>query len=88
MEDDPFRVILFSDIEDFLFPLPSTSGKSKELLLNALLHFCRLPAIVSKNSDLDQDAFVDGVMLEASTHVSIPVFKLQILCCLGIAYPF
>lgn len=71
MEDDPFRVILFSDIEDFLVPLPTASDASRKLFVGALLQFCRFPAIESQNRVWDQDAFVDGVILEADKSVSI-----------------
>ncbi|KAF8863787.1 DUF1740-domain-containing protein [Acephala macrosclerotiorum] len=42
IEDDPFRVILFSDIEDFLVTLPL---KLHTLCIDAFLLFCRLPAM-------------------------------------------
>ncbi|MCJ1250171.1 hypothetical protein MMC30_007397 [Trapelia coarctata] len=40
LEDDPYRVVLFSDIKPFLFPLPSASQRE---LVHAFLAFCQLP---------------------------------------------
>jgi hypothetical protein len=68
VEDDPFRVILFSDIEDFLVRLPAQSQDLQKLLLNGYLFFCRLPPVsafdlqVSKRWSMD--AFVSGHLLE------------------------
>ncbi|PGG96382.1 hypothetical protein AJ80_09837 [Polytolypa hystricis UAMH7299] len=42
-EDDPFRVILFSDIQDFLVPF--TKPSMTEMLIDTFLLFCRLPPI-------------------------------------------
>jgi hypothetical protein len=48
-EDDPFRVVLYSDIEDFLFtPNPATNHT---LLITALLKFCGLPSISYPGSE-------------------------------------
>jgi hypothetical protein len=44
-EDDPFRVILFADIEEFLIMLPPSSEGLRKSLLDAFLLFCRLPPI-------------------------------------------
>ncbi len=67
-EDDPFRVILFSDIEDFLIHLPTNSPGLRKLLLDGILLFCRLPAIGSPDHDdskkWPQDAFVGNHLLE------------------------
>lgn len=65
-EDDPFRVILFSDIENFLVHLPFQSQDLRTLLLDGYLLFCRLPAVVGLE-DLQRwsgDAFVNGYFLE------------------------
>jgi hypothetical protein len=65
-EDDPFRVILFSDVESFLIHLPPQSQDLRSLLLDGFLLFCRLPAVV----DLEDakkwpgDAFINGYLLE------------------------
>lgn len=40
VEDDPYRVVLFSDIAPFLLPLPPASQRR---LISALLAFCQLP---------------------------------------------
>ncbi|KAE9379301.1 DUF1740-domain-containing protein [Stipitochalara longipes BDJ] len=65
-EDDPFRVILFSDIENFLIYLPRQSKDLRNLLLDGLLLFCRLPAVCeSENArKWSRDAFVNGYLLE------------------------
>jgi len=43
-EDDPFRVVLYADIEHLLFLIPSSLVQElKPLLVNALLTFCALP---------------------------------------------
>ena len=68
VEDDPFRVILFSDIEDFLVSIPSHSEDWRGALMNAFLHFCRLSPIATVNQsssrDWSNDAFIRGEMLE------------------------
>ncbi|KAK2802260.1 hypothetical protein FQN50_007441 [Emmonsiellopsis sp. PD_5] len=63
-EDDPYRVILSSDITDFL--ILSDSG---DLLLDAFLVFCRLPPLASdKNSKIlaqwRGDPFVRNSLLD------------------------
>ena len=70
MEDDPFRVILFSDIEDTIYPLPKDSENLRESLIDAFLRFCRLPPVTSKHSDWNSDTFVRGEMLESDHSVS------------------
>lgn len=40
VEDDPYRVVLFSDVKDFIVDVPSSSH---QLLLYAFLAFCHLP---------------------------------------------
>jgi len=44
-EDDPFRVVLFPDVRDFLFYTTSMTLQAE--LLNAFLTYCRLPAFSS-----------------------------------------
>jgi hypothetical protein len=70
-EDDPYRVILWSDIEDFIIDLPNgpLSLGISSLLVDAFLLFCRLPPM----SDSDgrsrlwwMDSFVRGELLEWS----------------------
>ncbi|KAK3375355.1 NRDE-2, necessary for RNA interference-domain-containing protein [Podospora didyma] len=63
-EDDPFRVVMFSDLKDLLpwFPLPIID-EARLQLLDAFLVFCRLPTAGLSNSpeysDLN-DTFVAG----------------------------
>ncbi|ERF72574.1 hypothetical protein EPUS_02856 [Endocarpon pusillum Z07020] len=60
-EDDPFRVILFSDIQPFLFR-PSGEEAQKQLL-QAFLYFCHLlpfrPGPLNDRS-LSEDAFINN----------------------------
>ncbi|GAB0135902.1 hypothetical protein EsDP_00004224 [Epichloe bromicola] len=44
-EDDPFRVVMFSDIEPWLFPIPESclDEPMREELIDAYLIFCGLP---------------------------------------------
>ncbi|KXJ97697.1 NRDE-2, necessary for RNA interference-domain-containing protein [Microdochium bolleyi] len=50
-EDDPFRVVLFPDIEDLLLWIPSSAiSNVKALLVNAFLRFCCLPAALETSS--------------------------------------
>lgn len=49
-EDDPFRVILFSDIENYLRFWPNRTGRRR--LVSAFLCFCRLPPL-QRTSDED-----------------------------------
>jgi hypothetical protein len=68
VEDDPFRVILVSDIEDFLIYLPSQSENLRKSLLNAFLLSCRLPPLVTddkETSEISTDPFIGGELLEA-----------------------
>jgi len=47
-ENDPYRVVMFTDIKDFLFrPIANIGAVSQgeKLLLNAFLQFCNLPSI-------------------------------------------
>ncbi|KAE8451962.1 hypothetical protein EG329_002126 [Mollisiaceae sp. DMI_Dod_QoI] len=48
VEDDPFRVILFSDIEDLLILLPFKLHTS---CIDAFLLFCRSPSMVSEDHE-------------------------------------
>ncbi|MCJ1332548.1 Protein nrde2 [Thelotrema lepadinum] len=61
-EDDPYRVVLFSDIEPYLLDI---SGSDFRLLIDSFLLFCGLPAISNEgngNSDLDEVFIRDGTM--------------------------
>ena len=43
-EDDPYKIIIFSDIKDLLIWIPTHAlAQAKPLLLDAFLTFCRLP---------------------------------------------
>lgn len=47
-EDDPFRVVLYADIEHLLFLIPSSLVEElRPLLVDAFLAFCALPAAFS-----------------------------------------
>ena len=46
-EDDPYRVILFSDLKDFLFSVHCPQSLAE--LLDALLAFCNLPPLAPSN---------------------------------------
>ncbi len=69
VEDDPYRVILWSDIQDFLIDLPTTSDSGR-LLLDAFLIFCRLPPVPSLYNYTSRqwwiDSFSRGEMLDCS----------------------
>ncbi|KAI9783090.1 MAG: hypothetical protein M1839_004259 [Geoglossum umbratile] len=64
-EDDPYRVILFSDIKDFLTHFGSKQARWS--LLNAFMMFCRLPPLPrSSNQSWWTDSFVRNDGLEQS----------------------
>ena len=65
-EDDPFRVILFSDIEDLVIALP-TSELLRKQMIDAFLLFCGLPSIIHEEvrSRLwSSDPFIVGESLD------------------------
>lgn len=68
VEDDPYRVIMFSDIEEFLVRLPSQSEDLRNLCIGAFLLFCRLPPMASSHSEISRnwanDSFVRNELLE------------------------
>ena len=79
VEDDPYRVILWSDIwnngQGFYFDLHfkphhesvgrlQMSQSSQRMLVDAFLQFCRLPPLV--RSELIDDAFIFDSILESS----------------------
>ena len=49
VEDDPYRVILFSDIQPFLIDSPSIARRAD--CINAFLGFCHLPPYKEENFD-------------------------------------
>ncbi|ROW17771.1 hypothetical protein VPNG_00537 [Cytospora leucostoma] len=67
-EDDPFRVVMFSDLKDLLFYIPSSllesTGRS---LLDAFLLFCRMPPASKDPSDMVQKAYNDPLLHGKST---------------------
>jgi len=72
VEDDPYRVILWSDIEDFLIDLSSSSWgiDTGHLLLDAFLIFCRLPPVPCTDKHTSRqwwiDSFSRGEMLDCN----------------------
>ncbi|ROW12788.1 hypothetical protein VMCG_00642 [Cytospora schulzeri] len=59
-EDDPFRVVMFSDVEKWLFHIPSSLLESiRESLLDAFLIFCRMPPASRRPSSMIQKALND-----------------------------
>ncbi len=68
VEDDPYRVIMFSDIEGFLITLPTQADDLRKLCIDAFLLFCRLPPIATLGSNTSRkwasDAFVRNDLLE------------------------
>ncbi|KAF4637888.1 hypothetical protein G7Y89_g180 [Cudoniella acicularis] len=68
VEDDPFRVILFSDIEAFLVNLPPGTVDLHGLLIDAFLIFCRLPTMAGYETGSNHawlaDSFVRGELLD------------------------
>ncbi|KAL1960058.1 hypothetical protein VTO42DRAFT_230 [Malbranchea cinnamomea] len=72
-EDDPFRVILFSDIADCLLPF-SHYGLS-DLLVNSFLLFCHLPPLISQkdvksHSSWRVDPFLYNILLDQLDDIS------------------
>ncbi|KAF7948830.1 hypothetical protein EAE96_008014 [Botrytis aclada] len=55
VEDDPYRVILFTDIENFLILLPRSAEYLRRSLLNAFLIFCHLPFIPTQDHESSVD---------------------------------
>ncbi|KAI0165812.1 DUF1740-domain-containing protein [Xylariaceae sp. FL1272] len=50
-EDDPFRVVMYTDIQDFLLDLPSnTLAHAQDQLINAFLIFCGLPPAIGQKA--------------------------------------
>ena len=48
-ENDPYRIIMFSDIRPFLIDSPSLAGQ--QLILDAFLVFCHLPPFAAEGPD-------------------------------------
>lgn len=65
IEDDPFRVILFSDIEELLIPLPPNSNHLRRALVNTYMLFCSQPPLNTRDdtSSIVPDPFTGGDLL-------------------------
>ncbi|KAI9843175.1 MAG: hypothetical protein M1838_002738 [Thelocarpon superellum] len=68
-EDDPYRVILFSDIKDFLVRVSTDDARFS--LLNGFLAFCRLPPLLPRARESTSlswwtDSFVRSEALDQS----------------------
>ena len=67
LDEDPYRVVLYSDVKDFLLRFSSSGGR--EALVAALLAFCRLsptsfPDLDRKTNDWWRDSFIRSELLE------------------------
>ena len=79
-EDDPRRVILFSDIQDILIDLETSSAR--DLLIQAFLFFCNLPSLPTEDdktySTLSyRDSFLRNETVYGS-HNSLSSWQLQL----------
>ena len=68
-EDDPYRIILFSDIRPFLFDPPSLAGQ--QLILDAFVAFCCLPPLAAEGPNTcsrgwERDGFLRSDALRSS----------------------
>ena len=63
-ENDPFRVVLTSDIEEYLISLPSDSKTLRRSMLDSFLLFCRLSQIAGPKEIPSYDMFISGGLLE------------------------
>ncbi|KAI8966202.1 DUF1740-domain-containing protein [Daldinia sp. FL1419] len=79
-EDDPFRVVMFADIQDLLLHLPNETIPSlRRQLLDAFLIFCQLPPAFSSSGivrDMLRDGFLvrspaDPIIVDNSSSLSI-----------------
>ena len=75
-EDDPYRVVLFSDVKEFVLDLPASGN---QILLSAFLAYCHLPPLENTPDTLKswwQDPFIRNDSLsgsEKSLHSSDPL---------------
>jgi hypothetical protein len=70
-EDDPFRVVMISDIEPWLFMVPEAllKGEVGQLLLDAFLIFCGLPPAMRSSPWVElafADQFTSRVVVNAT----------------------
>ncbi|KAF3059377.1 Protein NRDE2 like protein [Daldinia childiae] len=79
-EDDPFRVVMYADIQDILLHLPNEAIPGLQCqLLDAFLIFCQLPPAFSSSEivqDMLQDSFLarspaDPITIESSPSLII-----------------
>lgn len=74
VEDDPYRVILVSDIEGYLILLPPEAEDLRKLCVDAFLIFCRLPTMACSSHCQCQmwslDPFVKNDLLECELNWS------------------
>ncbi|EZF10109.1 hypothetical protein H112_08642 [Trichophyton rubrum D6] len=63
-EDDPYRVVLFSDISEFLIQL--SDPPMLHLLVDAFLIFCRLPTILNEGSERTSTWHIDPFLSNRS----------------------
>ncbi|KAJ0325823.1 hypothetical protein Brms1b_000037 [Colletotrichum noveboracense] len=74
LEDDPYRVVMYSDIQELLFVIPSTIvSRVWEQLVDGLLIFCCLPPVFCSSpwiQSAENDSFVVG---------SLRVFEADVL---------
>lgn len=77
-EDDPFRVIMYSDIEEFLFVVPSTSlSFVREQLVEAFLAFCQLPSVCGTSGAITAIARDQLITSGVSSSIADRSRKLQ-----------
>ncbi|KAG9232556.1 NRDE-2, necessary for RNA interference-domain-containing protein [Amylocarpus encephaloides] len=76
VEDDPFRVVLFSDITDFLISFPEGKNLHKSLF-DAFLVFCRMPSSTAlSDSESPTDAFTHGQLLEWNPKIILEKYNI------------
>ena len=74
-EDDPYRVILFSDIRPFLIDSPSDN--SRHIALDAFLMFCHLPACHAEGANVQSKFWAgDGLLRNEALYPSYGVPQL------------
>lgn len=66
-EDDPFRVILFSDIEPFAIHIEPLENHQK-FLLDAFLVFCHLPPLPRSSEGMPHTDLLDSIFTDQLLH--------------------
>ena len=78
-ESDPYRVILFSDIQPFLLACPSQMGQAT--ILDAFLAFCYLPTLETRGSATKSKLWRDNSFLYNESLYSpdsvLPIWRIQ-----------